>query len=58
MNTYNAVGIAEGFVEPESEDQIVEAWQTLIDTGLVWQLQGWFGRQAQRLIDEGVCTRP
>jgi hypothetical protein len=58
MNTYNAVGIAEGFVEPESEDQIVEAWQTLIDTGLVWQLQGWFGRQAQRLINEGICTRP
>jgi hypothetical protein len=58
MNTFDAVGIAEGFVEPESEDQIVEAWQTLIDTGLVWQLQGWFGRQAQRLIDEGVCTRP
>jgi hypothetical protein len=58
MNTYDAVGIAEGFVEPESEDQIVEAWQTLIDTGLVWQLQGWFGRQAQQLINEGICTRP
>lgn len=58
MNTYNAVGIAEGFVEPESEDQIVEAWQTLIDTGLAWQLQGWFGRQAQHLINEGICTRP
>ena len=58
MNTYHAVGIAEGFVEPESEDQIVEAWQTLIDTGLAWQLQGWFGRQAQHLINEGICTRP
>lgn len=57
MNTYNAVGIAEGFIEAESEDQIIEAWQTLIDTGLVWQLQGWFGRQAQYLIEEGICTR-
>ena len=58
MNTYNAVGIAEGFIEAESEDQIIEAWQTLIDTGLAWQLQGWFGRQAQYLIEEGICTRP
>jgi hypothetical protein len=57
MNTYNAVGIAEGFIEAESEDQIIEAWQTLIDTGLAWQLQGWFGRQAQYLIEEGICTR-
>ena len=57
MNTYTAVGIAEGFIEAESEDQIIEAWQTLIDTGLVWQLQGWFGRQAQYLIEEGICTR-
>lgn len=57
MNTFDAVGIAEGFIEPESEDQVVQAWQTLIDTGLAWQLQGWFGRQAQHLINEGVCTR-
>jgi hypothetical protein len=58
MNTYDAVGIAEGFIEAESEDQIIQAWQTLIDTGLAWQLQGWFGRQAQHLINEGICTRP
>jgi hypothetical protein len=57
MNTYNAVGIAEGFIEAESEDQIIEAWQTLIDTGLVWQLQGWFGRRALHLIEEGICIR-
>jgi len=57
MNTYDAVGIAEGFIEAESEDQVIQAWQTLIDTGLAWQLQGWFGRQAQHLINEGICTR-
>ncbi len=57
MNTFDAVGIAEGFIEAESEDQVIQAWQTLIDTGLAWQLQGWFGRQAQHLINEGVCTR-
>ncbi len=55
MTDYQAIGRAEGFVEAESEEQIIEAWQHLIDTGLAWQLQGWFGRNAFRLIEEGVC---
>jgi hypothetical protein len=58
MNPLTAVGIAEGFVEVETEDQVVEAWQYLIDTGMAWTLQGWFGRRAQTLIDEGICTAP
>ena len=48
-----AVGIAEGLEECESEEQWLEAWQHLVNTGLAWQLQGWFGRSAQHLIDEG-----
>jgi len=56
MNTFTAVGIAEGFVEADSEEQVIQAWQYLIDTGLVWQLQGWFGRTAAHLIGEGICT--
>ena len=56
MDSYTATGIAEGFIEADSEDQVIEAWQTLIDTGLAWQLQGWFGRTAQRLIDDGICN--
>lgn len=55
MDSYTATGIAEGFIEATDNDQVIEAWQTLIDTGLAWQLQGWFGRQAQRLIEEGYC---
>ena len=58
MNPLTAVGIVEGFVEVETEDQVVEAWQYLIDTGMAWTLQGWFGRRAQTLIDEGICTAP
>jgi len=53
MDTYTAVGLAEGFVEAESEEQILEAWQYLIDTGLCWQLQGSFGRAAVQLLQEG-----
>jgi hypothetical protein len=53
MDAYNAVGIAEGFVEAESEEQVIEAWQYLHDTGLGYQLQGFFGRTLQRLIEGG-----
>lgn len=55
MQQYDAVGIAEGWIAAESEEQLYEAWQYLIDTGLCWQLQGWFGRTAQSLIEEGIC---
>jgi hypothetical protein len=56
MDSYTAVGIAEGFIDSESEEQVLEAWQFLVDTKLAWQLQGWFGRTAQRLIDEGYIN--
>lgn len=55
MDNYTAVGIAEGFIEAESEEQQVAAWQHLIDTGLAWSLQGFFGRTASSLIEAGVC---
>ena len=58
MNSYNAVGIAEGWIEAESEAQWIDAWQTLIDSGQAYQLQGWFGRTASQLIEEGVCLPP
>lgn len=53
MDQYTAVGIAEGFIDAESEDQYLEAWQYLVDTGLAWRLQGWFGRTAAALIEQG-----
>ncbi len=56
MNIFDAVGIAEGFIEADSEEQVLEAWQTLVDTGMAWQLQGWFGRTARHLIEEGYIN--
>jgi hypothetical protein len=51
---YEAVGIAEGFIEEKDEKVIIAAWQYLLDEGHVWNLQGWFGREATRLLEEGV----
>jgi hypothetical protein len=56
MDSFTATGIAEGWIEAESEDQQIEAWQTLVDTGLAWQLQGWFGRTAAALIEQGIIN--
>jgi hypothetical protein len=57
-DAYTACGIAEGFIECDDEAKINEAWQYLIDTGLAWSLQGWFGRRAMDLIREGLCRPP
>jgi len=57
MTQYKACSIAEGFCgyEPTEEEQI-EAWQYLIDTGLCWSLQGFYGRTATTLIEQGICN--
>ena len=57
MTPHEAVMIAEGIANHEdiTEERYIEAWQLLIDTGLAWQLQGSFGRQAMSLIETGVC---
>lgn len=57
MDIYTATGIAEGFVEPENASKAIEAWQYLHDTGLAYQLQGWFGRAAMDLIERGIITK-
>ena len=63
MNSYTATMIAEGQFELAgieegelTEEMYLEAWQHLVNTGLAWQLQGWFGRTAKYLIDKGVIN--
>jgi hypothetical protein len=56
MDNYQAVGIAEGFIECDNEEQVIAAWQHLHDSGLGYQLQGFFGRTLQQLLDEGIIS--
>jgi len=37
------------------EEEFLTFFQELIDTGIINQLQGHYGRVARNLIDEGVC---
>ena len=55
MSVIKAAQIPEGVVEA-TEDQWVEAWQFLVNTGIAWQLQGWFGRTAAELIESGIIS--
>jgi hypothetical protein len=58
LTSYLAVAIAEGFCEGEgaSQQQQQAAWQWLHDTRTAYSLQGWFGRTATQLIEEGIIN--
>ena len=57
MKPVDAVMIAEG-VTPSTQEELIQAWQMLVDTGMAWKLQGWFGRTAMKLIEEGIIQSP
>ena len=56
MQMFKAVEIVTGQIEAEDEIEVLKAWQLLVDTGIVWQLEGKVGRTAAALIDAGHIT--
>ena len=54
FDDFTAIGLTEGFIESETEEQVIAAWQHLFDTGLCFRLQGRFGRTALSLVEQGV----
>ena len=41
-----------------NDEETIELFQELINTGLAWQLQGNYGRFAIELLEEGFCQYP
>jgi len=60
MKQIEMMGLYQRVVEYETEEHslewIVQLFADLIATGLAWQLQGRYGREAKAMIDEGIIT--
>jgi hypothetical protein len=44
--------------ETASEDEVIAAYQYVIDTGLAWVLEGHVGRCASAMIEAEICRPP
>jgi len=53
MDLFSAVSIIEGDREISNEEEVLAAWQYLHDSGAAYNLQGWYGRTAVQLVEQG-----
>jgi len=42
--------------EIESEDEIIDGFQKLLDTGILFHLQGFYHRIGNQLLEQGLIT--
>jgi hypothetical protein len=50
----NAISIAKGEKDETSDMSYVQAWQHLVDTGEVWELESWMVRAVSRMLSDGT----
>lgn len=56
LSAFDCCAVIEGFDGQEhDQEEVIAAFQRLIDLGVVWRLQGFYGRTAQALIESGQC---
>ena len=55
MNVDQIIAYEEGDMD---EEEMIEMFQEGINSGLVWKLQGHYGRVAKSLLDAGLCQLP
>lgn len=57
--SYDVVGAMMRYEQGDSsEEEMLELFQHLVDTGTAWKLQGSYGRTAQALLDNGMISAP
>ena len=57
MDAVLATMILEGCYDEATEEDQITCMQYLIDTGIVWNLQGSYQRMAQHAIANGICSK-
>ncbi len=56
---YDEVSAIMAYEQGDLQDEaMIELFQHLVDSGLVWNLQGHYGRTATALIQMGLVQRP
>jgi hypothetical protein len=56
MTPFRALSIIEGLEDAESDEQVLEVWQVLVDSGMLATLPGSLGRTARDLIEAGLIS--
>lgn len=55
MNVNQIIAYESGELD---EEEILDLFQDMINSGVVWQLQGHYGRMASNLLEQGLCVPP
>lgn len=59
MEKYDVTGAIIKYEEGDiSEKEYYELFQYLVDSGMAWELQGFYGRQAAMMLEEGYLLPP